>query len=111
MADDRMKIEQYTEQVAEYYKQYIEDQMKGKQNQLVEGTNITLEPLPNGITRISSRGGGGTGGTSDYNDLENKPKIEGVTVQGSQTAEDLRLASKTYVDTNIGNIEVLLSTI
>ena len=36
--------------------------------------------------------GGGGGGTTDYNDLENKPSINGVTIQGALTAEDLGLA-------------------
>ena len=32
---------------------------------------------------------GGGGGTSDYNDLENKPKINDVTLQGNKTSEQL----------------------
>lgn len=59
----------------------------------------------------SLKGEKGTDGTTNYNDLENKAVIEGVTIQGSKSAEDYNLASKTYVDTNIGNIEALLSTI
>lgn len=34
-------------------------------------------------------GGGGGGGTSDYDSLENKPQINGVTLSGNKTAEDL----------------------
>ena len=36
---------------------------------------------------------GGEGGTNDYNELENKPKINGVTLAGSKTAAELGLAS------------------
>ncbi len=35
---------------------------------------------------------GGSGGTSDYPDLTNKPSIEGVTLNGNKTASDLGLA-------------------
>lgn len=34
---------------------------------------------------------GGGGGTTDYNDLENKPSINDVTLEGNQTSEDLHL--------------------
>lgn len=36
--------------------------------------------------------GGGGGGTSDYLELSNKPKINGVTLAGDKSAEDLGLA-------------------
>ena len=41
-------------------------------------------------------GGGGGGGTSNYNDLSNKPSINGVTLTGNKTSEDL----------NIGDINI-----
>lgn len=34
-------------------------------------------------------GGGGTGGTSDYNVLLNKPSINGVTLSGNKTLDDI----------------------
>ena len=33
-------------------------------------------------------------GTKNYNELENKPKINGVTIEGDKTAEDLGLQSE-----------------
>lgn len=36
-------------------------------------------------------GGGGGGGTSNYNDLSNKPTINGVTLDGNKTSEDLNI--------------------
>lgn len=36
-------------------------------------------------------GGSGGGGTSNYNDLDNKPSINGVTLSGNKTADDLGL--------------------
>jgi len=41
---------------------------------------------------IAKNGGGGGGGTTDYNQLTNKPKINGVTLQGNKSASDLSLA-------------------
>ena len=35
--------------------------------------------------------GGGGGGTSNYNDLSNKPQINGVTLTGNKTSSDLGL--------------------
>lgn len=32
---------------------------------------------------------GGSGGSTDYNNLENKPKINGVVLEGNKTASDL----------------------
>lgn len=40
---------------------------------------------------VNGTGGGGGGGTSDYTDLTNKPKINGVTISGSKTGADLGL--------------------
>lgn len=39
-------------------------------------------------------GGGGGGGTTNYNQLENKPQIGGVTLTGNKSASDLGLASE-----------------
>lgn len=38
-------------------------------------------------------GGGGGGGTSNYNELSNKPKINGVELIGNKTSEDLNIKS------------------
>lgn len=39
--------------------------------------------------------GGGSGGTTNYNDLTNKPTINGVTLEGNKTAADLNIQSQT----------------
>ena len=42
---------------------------------------------------------GGGGGTSDYNDLKNKPKINGVEVSGNKTSADYKISAEiTRVD-------------
>ena len=47
---------------------------------------------PGGIYQLRNSGGGGGGtGTTNYNDLTNKPSINGITLQGDLSAEDLGL--------------------
>ena len=38
--------------------------------------------------------GGGSGGTTNYKDLSNKPQINGVTLDGNLTSEDLKIKQK-----------------
>lgn len=42
---------------------------------------------------IKANSGGGGGGTSNYNDLSNKPQIGGVTLSGNRSASDLGLVA------------------
>ena len=49
--------------------------------------------------------GQGGGGTSDYTDLTNKPQINGHTLTGNQTAEQLDLATPSDIPTDAGDIE------
>lgn len=49
----------------------------------------TLEGYVEGMINLS---GGGGGGTSDYEDLENKPSINNVTLSGNKTTSDLNLS-------------------
>lgn len=43
-----------------------------------------------GYVRTHSGGGGG-GGTTNYSELSNKPQINGVTLDGNKTSEDLNI--------------------
>lgn len=47
--------------------------------------------------------GGGSGGTSNYNDLENKPSINGVVLEGNKTTEDLLIEAGVSDYTNLIN--------
>lgn len=62
------------------------------------------------------------GGTTDYNDLENKPQINGVTLEGNKTPQDLHIttsqlenngdgsspfATQEYVNIHGGKIDVI----
>ena len=44
-------------------------------------------------------GGGGSGGTSNYNDLSNKPSINGVELIGNKTSSDLLISGSVSFDT------------
>ena len=55
----------------------------------VDGTTITIN---NGV--ISSSGGSGEAGTTNYNDLLNKPQINGVELSGNKTLDNLGIQAK-----------------
>lgn len=41
--------------------------------------------------------GGGSGGTTNYNELNNQPQVNGVTLKGNKTASDLGLLADVEV--------------
>lgn len=47
---------------------------------------------------------GGGGGTSDYNQLTNKPKINGVVLTGDKTSDDLDLSNKAHFTELSGSV-------
>lgn len=47
------------------------------------------------IIRALKNSGGGSGGTTNYIDLTNKPQINGVTLEGNKTSADLKIQSQT----------------
>ena len=53
---------------------------------------FTVEELLPLIFKALKKGGGG-GGTSDYNNLDNKPSINGHTLSGNKTSEQLGIES------------------
>ena len=70
-----------------------------------DGKTLTLTKKDG--TEVSFSGGGGGGGTNDYNDLENKPSINGSTLTGNvnlATPEQLSSkADKSALDNHEGN--------
>lgn len=74
--------------------------MSTKQDTLVSGTNIKTinneSILGSGNITIQ----GGSGGTSDYTDLTNKPSINGVELSGNKTNSQLGIPTKTSDITN-----------
>ena len=77
----------------------------GIQKVLESGTNIKTinneSLLGEGNIEIS----GGSGGTTDYNDLSNKPKINDVTLSGNVSLDTLGITDliDTKISTAIGN--------
>ena len=65
-----------------------------------DGTTTTID---SDGTIHAIGGGGSTGGTTDYNALDNKPQIEGNTLTGNKTADDLGLMSKTDINSALTN--------
>ena len=60
--------------------------------------NTDINPLL-AVLFAKSKNGGGAGGTSDYNDLTNKPSINGVELSGNKTSSDLKISAQvTQVD-------------
>ena len=57
------------------------------------------------IIRALKNSGGGTGGTTNYNQLTNRPQINGTTLEGNLTAEDLGLQPENLVVTLTQNGE------
>ena len=62
------------------------------------GENIILDQ--SGSTLTISSIGGGSGGTTNYNNLSNKPKINNVELSGNKTTSDLGITIPT-VPTNV----------
>ena len=63
---------------------------------LATGTGV----IPDPVTReeqylyyLCMNGGTGGGGTTDYNNLQNQPKINGVTLKGNKTADELKITA------------------
>ena len=60
------------------------------QKKLIVTGNATLTDNDDGTETLNVQGGGGSG-TTDYIDLTNKPSINGVTLVGNKTTEDLQI--------------------
>lgn len=60
-----------------------------RKEKIIAGENI--EPITREEAFLKEYGGGG-GGTSDYEALENKPSINGNTLEGALTTEDLDIS-------------------
>ena len=66
-----------------------------------DGTIINIADL---IADGKIPGGGGGGGTTNYNDLENKPTINGTEIKDALTGEDVGLIDRNLGAENAGKI-------
>lgn len=65
-----------------------------------DGTTVTIDQ----DGTLHAVAGGGTGsGTTDYNALSNKPIINGVEIKGNVSLDDLKLMSKSDINSNLAN--------
>jgi len=57
--------------------------------------------------------GGGGGGTTNYNDLSNKPQINGATLEGNKSSAELKLpyAETSYIELASGRREYISPTV
>lgn len=74
-----------------------------------DGTEEIVEEHPDVIAQIFDRldalesgGGGGTGGTTNYNNLSNKPQLNGVTLEGNKTLDQVGVLAKNQGSSNSG---------
>lgn len=76
-------------------------------------SNLALETLLAGAYggQGGSGGSGGGSGTTNYNDLSNRPKINGVTLSGDKSASDLGIAEydDTALDARVTAVETALT--
>lgn len=72
------------------------------------GTDEIVKRYPDVIDQIFDRldaletGGGGTGGTTNYNNLSNKPQLNGVTLEGNKTLDQVGVLAKNQGSSNSG---------
>jgi len=69
-----------------------EEVIGSKQDKLTAGSGISIEG-----NVISATGGGG-GGTTDYEQLNNKPQIAGISLVGNKSLADLGIASSSDLE-------------
>ena len=74
-----------------------------------DGTEEIVEEYPDVIAQIFDRldalesgGGGGTGGTTNYENLSNKPQLNGVTLEGNKTLDQVGVLAKNQGSNNSG---------
>ena len=75
---------------------------------LKAGTNISIDTDQYGNATINATGSGtGADGTSDFEMLSNKPKINGITIIGEKTSKDLGLLDSSYAsEENEGSVKL-----
>ena len=75
------------------------------------GQEVTLPPYP--ITREEmylEKIANGSGGTDDYSDLSNKPKINNVTLDGNKSWADLGLSNPMHIAGRVDTYQDLPAT-
>ena len=70
--------------------------------QVAESNPDALVQIWAAIDELKAGGGGGTGGTTNYNNLSNKPQLNGVTLEGNKTLDQVGVLAKNQGSNNSG---------
>lgn len=70
--------------------------------QVAESNPDALVQIWAAIDELKAGGGSGTGGTTNYNNLSNKPKLNGVTLEGNKTLDQVGVLAKNQGASNSG---------
>lgn len=70
--------------------------------QVAESNPDALAQIWAAIDELKAGGGGGTGGTTNYNNLSNKPRLNGVTLEGNKTLDQVGVLAKNQGSSNSG---------
>lgn len=110
MVEKQKEDSERIDNVSKSHKGYFQtlEQLKAKYPSPKDGETAWVgEPYPGNVydvvsgswhdTGIPANEGGGSG-TSNYNDLENKPSIGNVSLKGNKTLDELGIASKQEVE-------------
>jgi hypothetical protein len=110
MVEKQKEDSERIDNVSKSHKGYFQtlEQLKAKYPTPKEGETAWVgEPYPGNVydvvdgawhdTGVPANEGGGSG-TSNYNDLENKPSIGNVSLEGNKTLDELGIASKQEVE-------------
>ena len=54
------------------------------------------------LAMLGNKGGGGEGGTTNYNELDNRPQVNGITLTGNKDSEDLNLVDINMIGVSYG---------
>lgn len=71
-----------------------------------QAVEIPAEPITReeAYLEVIANAGGGGGGTTNYNQLSNKPQIAGTTLQGNKTLSDLGIASASELANKVDKV-------
>ena len=70
--------------------------------QVAESNPDALVQIWAAIDELKAGGGGGTGGTTNYKNLSNKPQLNGVTLEGNKTLDQVGVLAKNQGASNSG---------
>lgn len=115
--ENEQTFRQYVEEVMTTTKAIAEDVQKRADDGEFDGADgkdgkdgsdyILTEEDKEEIAGMVEGGGAGGGGTTNYEDLENKPTVNGTEVKGNLTLEELGLYSRTEIDTKLNALSSL----